>query len=177
VYKEAAMKKTLAAALLILALLTSPAFGGVQLVTDLNDVEGTLDIGQLRFAHGKKYSFSITFYEKWKVKTLKAGNGGLNIYMDTAGHEDSAFNYYAIIVKDSSGLDCLAYNRGGKLVANGKAVKNGKQVTCKLPKKGIKRERSLFEWSIDANWQVDGDDYAHDYAPNDGFYTHIIPQG
>lgn len=171
------MKRSVAAALVTLALFGSPAFGDTQFVTDIDDVEGKLDIGQLRFAHdGKKYEFTINFYDKWKVKTLKAGNGGLNIYMDTIGAAGSGFNYYATVVKTGSGLDCILYRANGNQAGNGKAHKDGKAVTCTIPKKKVFRDRALFEWSINSNWKTGNGDFKHDYAPNDGYYTHIISQ-
>jgi hypothetical protein len=166
---------TLATLMLLLLAASAPAYAHVQKVRDPDDVNGRLDIKKISLEHDFDYVFTIKMQSGWGPKAIKAGRGGINVYVDSAG--DERFNYLLVIAKDKKkNISCLVYNRKGDLKSKADAKKtSGTTVNCEVRPGTFRRDRKNFKWAVQTSWRLSKDSYTFDYAPNEGFVRHKIP--
>lgn len=152
----------------------APAQAHVQRERDNDDVQGHLDIKRALFRHEvTELIFEIKMHDGWAPRAIKGINGGINLYLDTAG--DDRLNYVVVIAKLNKGFDCRAYNRKGDLKTTGDAEKiSGDTIRCTLSAGSIRRDGRNFKWAAQTSWKLSKDNYTYDYAPNEGYFSHKL---
>lgn len=171
------MDRLLAATATLLLMVLAPAANAhTQDHRDPDDVRGHLDIKKITFEHEIiDWTFTLETHDGWGVKAIGGVNGGINIYLDTAG--DDRLNYYIVFSKDKKKVACTMYNRKGEERAEGEARKtSGTTVECVVRSGSIRRDTKNVKWAFQTSWKLSKDVYEYDYAPNEGYSKHKVPR-
>ncbi len=168
--------RVLAATATLLLVLAAPAANAhVQSERDPDDVRGHLDMAKVSFDHDLvSWTFTMTSHDGWAPKAIGGVNGGINVYLDTAG--DDRLNYYIVFSKEKKKVVCTIYNRKGELKSEGDANKtSGKTVSCEIRSNSLQRDTKNVKWAFQTSWKLSKDVYEFDYAPNEGYAKHKVP--